>query len=209
MTCRVSVLAQDGSFVEARALLDNASSASFVSERLVQSLSLPRFNQHVRVSGIGDISQRAPIQSISSFQISPVGPNKRKIGVSAVIVPKVTCDLPLTPVPFQLTWKHISDLPLADPGFGQPGRIDILLGIDMFVDVLRHGRRSGPPGSPTALETEFGWVLCGGSGSSSDSFNHASVTSLHSFITSGDDILRRFWEIEEAPPDQSALSMEE
>ena len=110
MTCRVSVLAPDGSFVEARALLDNASSASFVSERLVQSLSLPRFNQHVRVSGIGGISQRAPIQSISSFQISPVGPNKRKIGVSALIVPKVTCDLPLAPVPFQLTWKHISDL---------------------------------------------------------------------------------------------------
>ena len=169
MTCRVSVLAPDGSFVEARALLDNASSASFVSERLVQSLSLPRFNQHVRVSGIGGISQRAPIQSISSFQISPVGPNKRKIGVSAVIVPKVTCDLPLAPVPFQLTWKHISDLSLADPGFGQPGRIDILLGVDVFVDVLRHGRRSGPPGSPTALETEFGWVLCGGSGSSPDS----------------------------------------
>ena len=61
MTCRVSVLAPDGSFVEARALLDNASSASFVSERLVQSLSLPRFNQHVRVSEIGGISRRASI----------------------------------------------------------------------------------------------------------------------------------------------------
>ena len=73
MTCRVLVVTPDGSPVEARALLDNASSASFVSERLVQSLSLPRHNQHVRVSGIGGISQRAPIQSISSFEISPVG----------------------------------------------------------------------------------------------------------------------------------------
>ena len=78
----------------------------------------------------------------------------------------------------------------------------------MFVDVLRHGRRSGPPGSPTALETKLGWVLCGSSGSSPDSSNHASVTSLHSFVTSGDDIIGRFWEIEEAPPDQSALSIE-
>ena len=209
MTCHVSVLTPDGSSVEARALLDNASSASFVSERLVQSLSLPRFNQHVRVSGIGGVSQRAPIQSVSNFQISPVGPNERRIGISAVIVPKVTCDLPLTPVPFDLSWKHISDLPLADPGFGQPGRIDILLGVDVFVDVLRHGRRSSPPGSPAALETDFGWVLCGGSTSSSDSVTHVSVTSLHSFVTSGDDILQRFWEIEEAPPDQSALSMKE
>ena len=209
MTCRVSVLTPDGSSVEARALLDNASSASFVSERLVQSLSLPRFNQHVRVSGIGGVSQRAPIQSVSNFQVSPVGPNERRIGISAVIVSKVTCDLPLAPVPFDLSWKHISDLPLADPGFGQPGRIDILLGVDVFVDVLRHGRRSSPPGSPAALETDFGWVLCGGSTSSSDSVTHVSVTSLHSFVTSGDDILRHFWEIEEAPPDQSALSMKE
>ena len=113
------------------------------------------------------------------------------------------------PVPFDLSWNHISDLPLADPAFGQPGHIDILLGVDVFVDILRHGRRSGPPGSPTALETEFGWVLCGGSTSSSDSSTHASVASLHSFVTSGEDILRRFWEIEETPPDQSALSMKE
>ena len=60
MTCRMSVIAPDGSSVEARALVDNASSASFVSERLVQILSLPRFNEHVRVSGIGGVSQRAP-----------------------------------------------------------------------------------------------------------------------------------------------------
>ena len=209
MTCRVLVIAPDGSSVEARALLDNASSASFVSERLVQSLSLSRVNQHVRVSGIGGLSQRAPIQSISSFQVSPVGPNKRKIGVTAVVVPKVTCDLPLAPVPYQFNWKHISDLPLADPGFGQPGRIDILLGVDVFVDALHHGRRSGPPESPTALETEFGWVLCGGAGPSLDSPVNVCVTCLHSFVTSGDDILRRFWEIEEAPPNQLALSMEE
>lgn len=210
MTCCVSVLTPDGSFVEARALLDNASSASFISEYLhvVQSLSLPCFNQHTRVSGIGGVSQRAPILSVSSFQISPVGSDKRRIGILAVIVPKVTY-LPLTPVPFDLSWKHISDLPLADPGFGQPGRIDTLLGVDVLVVALRHGRRSGPPGSPTTLETEFGWVLCGGSASFPDSSTHISVTSLHSFIYSGNDILQHFWEIEEAPPEQSALSMKE
>ena len=42
MTCRVSVSAPDGTHVEARALLNNGSSASFISERLVQTLQLPR-----------------------------------------------------------------------------------------------------------------------------------------------------------------------
>ena len=81
--------------------------------------------------------------------------------VTAVIVPRVTCDLPLHPVPFDPTWNHLADIPLAGPEFGRPGRIDILLGVDVFVDTLLDGRRIGPPGSPIALETEFGWVLAG------------------------------------------------
>ena len=42
MTCRILIDAPDGSSVEARAILDSASSASFVSERLSQALCLPR-----------------------------------------------------------------------------------------------------------------------------------------------------------------------
>ena len=58
-------------------------------------------------------------------------------------------------------------------------------------------------------DTEFGWVLCGGSTSSHVCITNVCVNTLHSSVTSDDDILCRFWEIEEAPPDQSALSMEE
>ena len=210
MTCRVLITAPDGSSVEVRALLDNASSASFISERLVQSLSLPRISQRIRVSGIGGLSHKAPIQSITNFQVSPVRHVKKRIDVTAVVVPKVTCDLPLCPVPFDLQWKHVSDLPLADPGFGQPGRIDILLGVDVFVDVLRHGRWMAPPGSPTALETEFGWVLCGSAGSTNSSTQaNLHITTFHTSVASGDDILRKFWEIEESPSHHSSLSMEE
>ena len=131
------------------------------------------------------------------------------MNITAVVVPKVTCDLPLAPVPFQLDWKHLSDLPLADPGFGQPGRIDLLLGVYVFIDVLCHGRRSGPPDAPTALETEFGWVLCGSSGPISSLSTHTCVTTFHSSVASGDDILRQFWEIEESPVEHTALSTEE
>ena len=60
-----------------------------------------------------------------------------------IVVPKVTCDLPFSPIPFKAEWSHLSDLELADPGFGRPGRIDILLGIDVFVVVLLHGQQSG------------------------------------------------------------------
>ena len=131
------------------------------------------------------------------------------MNIAAVFVPKVTCDLPLAPVPFQLDWKRLSDLPLADPGFGQHGCIDVLLGVDVFIDVLCQGRRSGPPDVPTPLKTEFGWVLCGSSGPISSSLAHTGVTTFHSSVTSGDNILRQFWEIEESPVEHTALSTEE
>ena len=45
MTCHVMVDTLDGSSVEAHAILDCASSASFISERLAQSLCLERSHQ--------------------------------------------------------------------------------------------------------------------------------------------------------------------
>ena len=73
--------------------------------------------------------------------------------VTAVVVLPVTCDLSLHHVTFDPTWNHLTDIPLADLEFGRPGRIDILLGVDVFVETLLHGQRIG---SPIALETKFG-----------------------------------------------------
>ena len=108
----------------------------------------------MRVTGIGGLSHSNPIQHISSFTISAVRSCSRKLEITAIVVPKVKCDLPVHPVPFDLKWKHLFDLSLADPTFGQPRRIDILLGVDVFADVLCQGRRTGPAGSPVAFETE-------------------------------------------------------
>lgn len=116
--------------------------------------------------------------------------------VAAVVVPRVTCDLPLHPIPFNSTWEHLNDLPLADPEFGRSGRIDILLGVDVFVEALQPGRKIGSPGSPVAFETKFGWVLAG----QLDSCDPAHcIVSHHVSSITGDDLLRRFWEIEENP----------
>ena len=76
--------------------------------------------------------------------------------VLAIIVPRVTCDLPLHPVSFDSLWHHLEDIDLVDPDFGRPGRIDLLLGVDVFVETLLQGRRTGPSGTASTFETEFG-----------------------------------------------------
>ena len=109
------------------------------------------------------------------------------------VVPKVTCDIPCYHIPFDRSWDHLSDLDLADPEFGTPGRINMLLGINVFIEVLLHGRRVSPPNSPLAIETKLGWIITG----ATDTQN-TEVVSCHT-ITTDNDILKRFWEIEEPP----------
>ncbi len=48
--------------------------------------------------------------------------------ISAAVVPKVTCDLPLQGAAGVQDLPHLKDLELADPTFYLPGRIDLLLG---------------------------------------------------------------------------------
>ena len=50
---------------------------------------------------------------------------------------------------------------LADPDFRTPARIDLVLGAEVFMSILRDGWRTGPRGTPSPLKTCFGWVLFG------------------------------------------------
>jgi hypothetical protein len=115
MTCRVLIDAPGGSSIEARALLDSASSASFVSERLTRTLCLSRSHRNTKISGVAGLSRNFPLQSVANFKISPTHLPNRKFEVSAV-VPRVTFELPLQPVSMDSLWKHLEDIhPLMAP----------------------------------------------------------------------------------------------
>ena len=204
MTCRVLVEAPDSSLVSARALLDSASSVSFISERLASSLCLPRLNRNTRISGVAGLSHNS-LQSLTNFTLSSPQTNA-KFNVSAIIVPRVTCDLPIQPVTPKSTWDHLDNLSLADPDFGRPGKIDLLLGVDIFTGALLHGRRVGVAGSPVAFETVFGWVLAGPTTSPT---SEPVIASHHALAANTDDLLQRFWEVEQEAKPELNLSPEE
>ena len=85
------------------------------------------------------MSHNSHVKASTNFHISPIQSPNDKIAVTAVVVPKVTCELPHHHILFDSQWSHLSDLELADPEFGTPGQIDVLLGVDVFTQVLLHG----------------------------------------------------------------------
>ena len=206
MTCRVLVEAPNGSVAECRALLDSGSTVSMISERLAQRLHLPRHSHTTLLSGVAGLTSNSSSQSIAKFKISSTYSHARKLDVSAMVVSRVTCDLPLHPIPSSVGWDHLSGIKLADPTYGTPGRIDMLLGVEIFVEVLGHGRRIGAPETPIAFETQFGWILAGNTQTQAP-IHHAAVH--HVISLTGDDLIRRFWETEESPTSSRSLTREE
>ena len=60
-----------------------------------------------------------------------------------------------------ISWKLPKDIKLAYEHFDQPGGIDILIGADVFFEILRSGRRTRPGNYPVLQETVLGWTLSG------------------------------------------------
>ena len=82
--------------------------------------------------------------------------------------------------------------------------MDLLLRGKVFSKAVVHGRRFRPSGSPSAFKTQFRWVMNGEVGDrSGKSTTHVCCVSLD------DDILRRFWEIEDHNSQQPSYSQEE
>ena len=205
MTCQILVTTPQGTAAQARALLDSASSSSFVSERLAQHLRLKRSTHFAEIAGIGGLMHHPRTHAAVQFGVSSLWDPSCIDGVRALVLPKVTTELPLHPVSRGDDWRHLSGIRLADPEFGTPGRIDVLLGADVFGKVLLHGRRSGICGSPIAIETTFGWVLTGAVGMGSP----AQVVSHHVSVLCGDELLRKFWEVEDVSSCGRSLTKEE
>ena len=107
------------------------------------------------------MSHNSHIKASTNFHVSPIQSLNDKIAVTAVVVPKVTRELPHHHIPFDSQCSHKSDLELADPEFGTPGRINVLLGVDVFTQILLHGRRIGLVNSSVGIKTNFGWIIAG------------------------------------------------
>ena len=121
MTSQVIVSSPSGTAVQARALLDTGSAASFISERLVTSLTLPRARQTIRISEIAGSTLSSQAHSAVNFSVSSIQQPDQKIDLTAVVLPKLTHDLPVSPVIYQDSWQHLQGIQLADPQFGQQG----------------------------------------------------------------------------------------
>lgn len=80
----------------------------------------------------------------------------------ASVGPTVTGKLPTEPITKISSWEFIKGLPLPDPDFKIPGRIDLLLGCDVVDDIYLQSEVKKKPLDTQQLLTPFlDWVIQG------------------------------------------------
>jgi len=156
-TAIAEVQNKSGQYVPCRALLDNASQSHFITERCVQRLRLSRTQTHASIQGISNVNT-ATHHSVSIHLKSRHTDWHNTI--HCAILSHITGTTPSTKLDTS-SWKIPKDIKLADEQSDQPGSIDLLIGADLFYEMLRSGRHTRPGNYPVLQETVLGWTLSG------------------------------------------------
>lgn len=163
-TAIVDICSLSGTTIIARALLDSGSQSNFITERMVQHLHLPRKKINLNIGGIGDTNAVCAKYSCS------VTAKSHTTGFAptfdAVILAAISSCHPQRPINIS-GWNIPANIKLADNKFNIPGPIDLLMGADLFWDLLMVGRIK-LENQPNFIKTKLGWIVSG----SADTINN-------------------------------------
>lgn len=202
-TIKVKLFDNYGREVFVRALLDPASQASFVTTQLVKRLSLKTKNQNTTIIGIGNKNNN--VNKYVDIKInSPI--NNVQMDVKCNVVDSITADLPQQHISLSsfLIPKHIQ---LSDDEFNIPTEISMLLGADIYFDILLKDQIKIHKG-PMLQNTLFGYTI-GGCVNNQPCSDDILVTNLVICNQKKlEDVMEQFWLSEALPQPATKASTE-
>lgn len=132
---------------------------SFITEPLLRRLCISKRRCALSVDGVGGHSA-TQTRGQTTVTIRSTINNGFEIQLEVYVLRSITSELPLASVDAS-QWNQVSNLLLADPTFGTPGKIDMLIGADIWSTIIQDGFITGKAGEPSAMCTQFGWVAVG------------------------------------------------
>ncbi|GFT33531.1 DUF1758 domain-containing protein [Trichonephila clavipes] len=202
-TAIVRVKNSQGQYVNCRALIDGGSQTSLITESCSKNLNLPFYESENNILGL-DNKVAAYATKRVELQLSPDF-SQDIFAVNSLVVKELTCNLPNFIVS-KFDWPHINGLQLADPSFYISRPVDMILGADVFFDLILYGKISGTKNQPSALNSKLGWLLSGKVSTACQSKKKVmSLINCHALLDLQNQIVK-FWEVESIP-DASNLSV--
>lgn len=184
-----------------RATLDSGSTSCFMTERLCKLLKLKTSRIDGSIYGINNVI--AHVGNTCQVKMTSLN-NSYKAKLFCFVLPLISDNMPCREL--DLTDLNIpSDICLADPTFYKPSDVDLLIGADLFWDLLCSERIKLGVGMPVLCETRLGWIVSGPINYNCDKSVDrvkCNFTKTSSFCTDTDlELIRsdltRFWNLEE------------
>ncbi|XP_062556599.1 uncharacterized protein LOC134221424 [Armigeres subalbatus] len=204
-TAVVGVEDVTGVIHQCRALLDSGAMANFLSERVADVLRLPKSSVNIPVIGVNGMKSGAKfkVQAAVRSMATDIGFN-----LDYLIVPKITGALPAKRIDVS-SWPIPKNLVLADRFFNEPSRIDMLIGAEVFFELLQAGKIRMSSDLPLLHESVLGWLVAGPV-TEVVPVNAGLSNNIQSSLESGEnlhELLKRFWIIEEQVLDAESSSL--
>lgn len=189
-----------------RVLIDQGSMITFITERAVKLMNLKQTKNRIDICGIAGSVESS--NSTVDLELTARYPTSFAAKTTAVVLNKLTTLLPNNDFDKVLVNNDkIRDLILADPSFNKCNRIDMILGADIYSDIIMSGIIKAEDNAFVAQETELGWIISGPIGRRKPAINRAIC--MVATTNEIDEKLQKFWEIEEIGEGRILTEMEQ
>lgn len=196
-TAVVEVVDNKGKIHSVRVILDSGSQSSYITESLSKKLNLEKYEVDLSILGINN--SHSKVRYCCNVEVRSMRNNFKK-KLTVFILPEITGNLPSVNIN-KSEIKIPANLMLADPEFHKSGPVDMLIGCDLFYELLCVGQIKLGKDEPIMQKTMLGWILAGPVSSSVCSyFTRSFVTHVQSDNYSQSNVefkIEKFWELEE------------
>nr|CAI5835987.1 unnamed protein product [Callosobruchus analis] len=204
-TTIVEISDKNGNPCQGRAVLDSGSQSNYITKEFCNRLGIPVTNVHFALSGINENALIAKAKCNVDLR-SRINNFCRSL--TFYVLPTITGDVPMIKVN-RSELNVPKNIPLADPTFDCPGKIDMLIGVEIFYELLCIGQIRLGRGMPVLQKTVLGWLVSGPiSSCHSGSKELKSICGL-SVDNNVQQQLAAFWEMEEMPTEKPKSAEEE
>ncbi|GFU93619.1 integrase catalytic domain-containing protein [Trichonephila clavipes] len=198
-TFMIFVKSADGYRIKLRGLLDNASTICVMREDIARKFGFKFKSANQSITGINGITQSSKYSA--NIEVSNRDYTFAR-NVQFSLLPKITDAIPVSKL-------NVSDLnipasiELADSNFHMPGQIDILIGSELFFEILNPEQYYLQEGNVILQNTKFGYLVTGTLPQSQQQANCLiSEPSL-------DITVKKFFERESLPDDSKEITKSE
>ncbi|GFX98854.1 integrase catalytic domain-containing protein [Trichonephila clavipes] len=179
LLCTALIQVRDiwGNYQTCRCLLDSGSQASLITNECIERLGLRKEKANVRISCLGASDTR--LNGLAEIQFTSHFSSQNSFHASVYVINKIVGMIPRHDLDSSMR-ELFGDISLADPAFYKSSLIDVLLGVDLTLPLLKGQTLSLGKDKPFAIRSELGWIIGGkanSSGQNSFHVNHIQLVS--------------------------------